>query len=165
MTNPGSTNYNEGGGKLLLGLEEAVAARLLGLDYGAARIGVAIKHEASETVIPREVLRVGGEADAIAQVVALVRGQRPAGVVVGLPVDADPAQAREVRRFVRKARKQTAGVRWFFVDERLTTQAAESINPEQARRKPSDDLAAMLILQSFLEECRHARAQPTDDRQ
>ncbi len=63
--------------------------------------------------------------------------------------------AGRVRRFCRRAREGTAGVRWFFVDESLTSREADSISVDKgSRRRPTDDLAAKLILETFVQQCR-----------
>jgi len=133
---------------------EAVALTLLGLDWGRRRIGLAIKPAGQDWPLPRATLSVAGEAQALEAVREEISRSGAGGVVVGLPLDPDPRQAREIKRFCRKARTRTAGVRWFFVDERLTTQAADALGPEAPARRPSDDLAAALILETFLETCR-----------
>jgi putative Holliday junction resolvase len=124
---------------------------LLGLDWGARRLGLAIKHAGHEMILPKAVLTVRGEADALAQLRAAIAREGAQGIVVGLPLNADPAQARQIKRFCRKAREGMTGVRWFFVDETLTTRGAEELAREAASAKPADDLAAAAILQRFLE--------------
>jgi putative Holliday junction resolvase len=132
---------------------EVVAMTLLGIDYGRRRIGLAVKPAGQDWVLPRQVLRVADEAEALAGVARAVAETGAQGVVVGLPWHDDPSMVREVRRFCRKARCRTAGVRWFFVDEALTTQAADSISLDSPSRRPTDDLAATLILETFLQSC------------
>lgn len=142
---------------------ELLAMTLLGLDYGGRRVGVALKPAGQSLVLPRQVLVVRDEADAVAQVRAVLTETGAAGIVVGLPQHADPTQARAVKRFCRKAREGQSGVRWFFVDESLTSQEARSISletPAGSRAhaggragspgRPIDDLAAALILERFL---------------
>jgi putative Holliday junction resolvase len=124
---------------------------LLGVDWGRRRIGLAIKSAGVALAVPLDVLEPKDEAEAIDGLRRAIASTRAAAVVVGLPVHPDATQAREIRRFCRKARRGVRGARWFFVDERLTTQEAASISLDGARRRPSDDLAALLILETFLQ--------------
>ena len=126
---------------------------LLGVDYGRRRVGLAVKPAGQDWPLPRAVLTVAGEAEAIAGLARAASETAAAGVVVGLPLNQDPEMAREVKRFCRKARRSIRGARWFFVDEALTSQAADAISLDSPRRRPTDDLAASLILETFLQSC------------
>jgi putative holliday junction resolvase len=135
------------------GRAEIVAWTLLGIDWGRRRIGLAIKPAGLDWALARGVLEPADEAAAIAALHELIRSETAQGVVVGLPLHPDPTQADEIRRFCRRARRATRGVRWFFVDERLTSQAADSISLDSPSRRPTDDLAAVAILETFLQSC------------
>lgn len=132
---------------------EAIAMGLLGIDWGGRRIGMAVKPAGQDWALPRAVLTVAGEAEAIEGVARAIAETGAQGIVVGLPEHQDPEMGRQVRRFCRKAREKTSGVRWFFIDETLTTQAADSISLESPSRRATDDLAAQLILETFLQSC------------
>jgi putative transcription antitermination factor YqgF len=135
---------------------QAVGMTLLAVDYGRRRIGLAFKPAGQDWCLPRQVLPVADPAAAGAALGRIVRESRADGVVVGLPVNPDPTMAAEVRRFCRRTRRATPGVRWFFVDETLTTEAAESMirDVPAKQQRPSDDLAAVLILETFIQGCR-----------
>lgn len=139
---------------------QALEMTLLGIDWGAARIGLALKPAGGDLVIPRGVLEPRDEGDAVEAVRRVIAETAAQGVVVGLPLHADDTSARAVRRFARKTREGMRGVRWFFVDERLTSQAAEAMTLEPARRRPADDVAALLIMRTFLESCPTGTAEP-----
>jgi len=101
--------------------------------------------------------------------VARIIRERGVGIVVfGLPVHDDPAQAREVKRFARKLRAGLKGLRCRFVDETLTTAEASAMKRASGLRRGKsrqDDLAAALILESFLEQTtRMARRAPPPNR-
>ena len=130
---------------------ELIGMTLIALDYGSRRIGVAIKPAGQSVILPREVLAVREVGQAVERVRALIAETGAQGVVVGLPEHADPAQAREVKRFCRKAREGQSGVRWFFTDESLTSAEARAISLDRAGTRAIDDLAAALILERFLE--------------
>jgi RNase H-fold protein (predicted Holliday junction resolvase) len=146
---------NESGNRRVpLSREQAVAMTLLGVDWGARRIGLAIKPAGMDWPLPRQVLECIDEPAALAALREEIRSVGADGVVVGLPHHPDLEQARTIKRFCRKARRGTRGVRWFFVDESLTTRAAESISFDKPRRRAADDLAAALIVETFLGTCR-----------
>lgn len=133
------------------------AMTVLGIDHGLARIGVALKPAGQDWALPIKTLHVSSESDAIGIMRALIREHAPSAVVIGLPVHDDPTQAALVRRFARKAREGVTGVRWFFMNELLTSEAAEHLAEEArgmnrrraSRDAPSDELAAKLILESY----------------
>lgn len=135
--------------------DEAVALVLLGVDWGARRIGLAFKPAGQDWALPRAVLVSDTENEAIEALRRAIADSGAQGVVVGLPLNQDPAMAGRVRRFCRRAREGTTGVRWFFVDESLTSREADSISVDKgSRRRPTDDLAAKLILETFVQQCR-----------
>ena len=133
---------------------EAVALTLLGVDWGRRRIGLAIKPAGQDWSLPQATLVIPNETQAAPTLRQAIVRAGAQGVVVGLPVHPNPEQAREIRRFCRKVREGTRGVRWFFIDEAFTTQAADDLVRQSAGRRPTDDLAATLILETFIGSCR-----------
>lgn len=135
-------------------LDEAV----LGLDYGLRRIGMAIKPAGQRQALPLRVIEAEPPARAMEAIHDLLRERGVSAVVVGLPFDSDPHQARLTRKFVRKLREGVRGVRWHFVDESDTTAEAHELRMEagvsargrKGRSRPVDDRAAAVILESFL---------------
>jgi putative Holliday junction resolvase len=138
-----------------------LAMTLLGVDWGRRRIGLAIKPAGQDWPLPSQTLTTGDEREAMDGLREAILRSGAQGVVVGLPLHPDPAQAREIKRFCRKTRQAITGVRWFFVDESLSTKAAEDLaqaHPLSAGRlhrtdRPSDDLAAAIILETFIQSC------------
>lgn len=132
--------------------------RVLGLDVGDRRIGVAISDETGLLASPLYTLeRIGPRKDPQA-VAALVREHGAAAIVVGLPRNMDGSigpQAEKVRLFAESL-EPVARVPVHFWDERLTTVEAEQILIErdvswQRRKGLVDQVAAVLILQGFLD--------------
>jgi putative Holliday junction resolvase len=138
----------------------AYVARILGLDVGERRIGVAISDPEGRLAVPLSILeRQGGEDDERA-VAGLARAEGAEALVVGLPLSLDGSvgpQARRVQSFADRLRRAT-GLPVDLVDERLTSaQARRSVARGAPRRKragPSDDVAAAIILQSYLDRRR-----------
>jgi putative Holliday junction resolvase len=132
--------------------------RVLGLDVGDRRIGVALSDETGTLASPLSTLeRVGPKKDPQA-VAALAREHGVEAIVVGLPYNMDGSigpQAKKVQAFA-EALKPLAHVPVHFRDERLTTVEAEQILAErdvswQRRKRLVDQVAAVLILQEFLD--------------
>jgi putative holliday junction resolvase len=132
--------------------------RLLGLDVGDRRIGVAVSDETGLLASPVATLeRVGPRKD-LQAIAALVREHGAAAIVLGLPRNMDGsigAQAEKVRR-LGEALAPVARVPIHFWDERLTTVEAEQILIErdvswQRRKGLVDQVAAVLILQGYLD--------------
>lgn len=126
---------------------------ILGVDWGGRRIGVAIKPAGQDWSIPKEILQVRSEDEAIVALRRVIADSGAGAVVVGLPIHPDGRQAAEIKRFCRKTRRNTHGVRWFFVDESLTSEAADSITIKEGRGSSNDDVAAALILETFIASC------------
>jgi len=129
---------------------------LLGVDLGDRRIGVAVSDDTGLLATPLTVLDL--RVASLDDVVRLAQEQGVAGIVAGLPLNAEGDegyQARAVRAQCARIEKATALpiVLW---DERLTTAIAEDIvavrsKPGKGRRPPLDAIAAAIMLQSFLD--------------
>ncbi|MDR5694040.1 MAG: Holliday junction resolvase RuvX [Armatimonadota bacterium] len=135
--------------------------RILGLDVGTRRIGVALSDPLGISAQPLKVIeREGWDAD-LAKIRALVREWEVSCVVVGMPRSLNGSlgpQARMVEEFVAKLR-DAIGVPVDTWDERLTTVAAERAMLEanvrrDRRRQRVDAVAAALLLQAYLDSAR-----------
>ncbi len=134
-------------------------ARLLALDYGTRRVGVALCDEMGVAVRPVPALVNKGSRDLVARIRRLVELHHIEGLVVGLPLNMDGTageSATSARNFMRTLQTDL-NLPLTAVDERLTTIEATEIwktmSPRRQRKYGSaDSLAAALILQRFLEE-------------
>lgn len=127
---------------------------ILAIDHGEKRIGLAIKPEGQIMALPLDVVAGEPLQTALATLRSVIEQRAVRIVVIGLPLDERPEQARKVKRFARKLREGVKGVRWRFVDESLTTFEARGDEGRPGRRKdrqPVDDRAAALILETFLQ--------------
>lgn len=133
--------------------------RILAVDLGDARIGLALSDPLGLTAQPYATLeRVGPRRD-LAALEQRVRAERVAIVVVGLPrlmSGEEGSRARGAREFADRLARRIPGIRVELWDERLTTVQAErtmiSGKVRRARRRRIvDELAAVLILQGFLD--------------
>ena len=136
--------------------------RIMALDVGGRRIGVALSDTTRVLASPLMTLRAEPRDRAIAQIAALVAQHEVAEVVVGLPLtlsgEVGP-QAQTVQMFADELRR-AVDVPLHMFDERLTSVAAErmmidmGIKPER-RKARIDEVAASIILQDFLETRRN----------
>jgi putative Holliday junction resolvase len=132
--------------------------RYLALDVGDVRIGVAASDETATLATGLPTLRRVGPRKDVKAVAALVRGHEAGEVVVGLPRSLDGSegpQARKVLAFMDDLRGAlpVPVVPW---DERFTTAMAtqalrEAGASRRDRRAAVDQVAAVLILQSYLD--------------
>ncbi len=136
---------------ILSSAAELPAGRLLALDLGQVRIGVAGCDEAGLLASPLTVLRRRAtRAEDFAAIAALAQRERAAGVLVGLPADdADGRQARWVRRYAGRL-AGALPIPVAFWDESLSSADAAQLLAEAHGRAPLDAAAAAVILESFL---------------
>lgn len=140
--------------------------RLIGIDYGVARIGIACSDECKVIASPLETIQVDRKAkQTVAQVLAHLEDHRKRygyqieKIVVGMPLmmsGKSGLMADEVKNFIDLLQKSLPDVPVIAWDERLTTVLAErSMREAQMTRKKRsqqvDKVAAVLILQSYLD--------------
>jgi len=145
-------------------LEPTPIPRYLGLDVGNRRIGVAVSDELGVTAQPvltleRRRVAPGVSRDDLRSLARLAKRFGVVGIVVGNPVhlswDVSP-QAVRTQAFAA-ALGELTGLPIHLWDERLTTREAHQIlyeagHARQEHRRVVDQVAAALILQSFLEQ-------------
>jgi putative Holliday junction resolvase len=132
--------------------------RLLGLDVGDKRIGIAVSDETALIASPRETLERKGNKKDITHLLELARREEVSEILVGMPWKLDGSsgpQAEKVSRFVEALRGST-DIPITTWDERLSTVGAERAMIEAdvsraKRRGAVDRVAAALILQSYLD--------------
>jgi putative holliday junction resolvase len=133
--------------------------RFLGLDVGNRRVGVAVSDELGLTAQPVLTLeRKPNLREDLRSLARLARRFGVAGIVAGLPrhlSGEESPQAKKTRVFAGELGKLT-GLPVHFCDERLTTREAHGIlyaagRARQAHRRVVDQVAAVLILQCFLD--------------
>jgi putative Holliday junction resolvase len=129
--------------------------RVLALDVGERRIGVAVSDPTGMLATPHGVIRRRSKAEDFAAVARLVTELRAEKVVVGLPLslngDVGP-QARRVMRYAQ-ALARALPVPVELYDERYSTVTADELLAEggrKRRRTPIDAAAAAVILQEYL---------------
>lgn len=139
-------------------------ARVLGVDYGARRIGLAISDPTATIAQPLPTLgRRAGKRPPVAAVTRLMEEQEVEEIVLGLPITPageEDEWTLEVREFGRKLGERS-GRPVHFVDERHTSMRAErAVRSLGLRRRAREEkgridaAAAVLILQAHLDRRR-----------
>jgi putative holliday junction resolvase len=138
--------------------------RVLAVDYGRKRIGLALSDELGLTAQPLATLvRVNRQTD-LRRLREACRAHGVAHIIVGHPLHmtGDAGEmADEAARFAARLEKET-GIGVELVDERLTSWEAKqtiaethsSASSKKRRRKPLDDVAAAVLLRDYLERTR-----------
>jgi putative Holliday junction resolvase len=136
---------------------------ILALDFGRARIGVAISDELQLLAHPLETIPANEQTPS--RVAEIVREKKVEHVVTGLPKQMDGqigSAATEVLEFVEKLRAilPCPVVTW---DERLTTVAAHRALRDAGKKTREtrgyvDQVAAQMILQGYLDSRAHQKA-------
>ena len=125
--------------------------RVLALDYGSARCGVAVCDPTETIVTPLEPVLAAATRAGIGGLAALVAEREAACVVVGLPLSlsgGETAQTAETRDFAARLQRRLGdGVEVVLHDERLTTRLAARDPSTQASE---DSRAAAHLLEDWL---------------
>jgi putative Holliday junction resolvase len=129
--------------------------RILGLDVGERRIGVAISTPEETLAVPLRIIERSDRTSDMEAIAAIARAEGADALVVGLPRSLDGSvgkQARRVESFARDASAACA-LPLELQDERLTSVEAERGGRGRPTRgrEPKDDLAAAIILQRYLD--------------
>ena len=134
--------------------------RWLGIDPGAVRVGIAACDPEERVAVPIEVVPASAAFPAIR---SIARREEVGGIVVGLPrlLGGEEGSAAAAARALGERLRSRLDLPVEYEDERLTSVAAER---STLSRRASDDLAAALILQQFIDRRRRERrAERTGD--
>jgi putative Holliday junction resolvase len=140
--------------------EETEPKRVLGLDLGESRIGVAVSDPNRRMALPLGTIRTGAPQD-VKAIAALVKEHRVAEIVVGHPLrlSGESGEAADHAEKFARALHDLLGIPVVLQDERLTTVeadrhlAAAGVRGRD-RREVIDRSAAALILQAYLDRVR-----------
>lgn len=139
--------------------------RLMGIDYGQKRVGLALSNLEQTLATPLETLERRDERQDARRLQKLVQEYSVVGLLVGLPVHMsgdEGAKAREARIWGERA-AQAVGLPVRFHDERYTSAMADELLHElnltaKQRKDRRDRVAAQVLLQSYLDGHRQDRS-------
>lgn len=137
--------------------------RVLGIDPGTRRIGVALSDPGETIASPHATIEARSDEDDVAAILALARENEVSEIVVGYPRNLDGSLGAAAQAAEALAdRLRDAGATVTLWDERLSSVEADRALLSQGasrrdRRKATDRVAAAIVLQSFL-DARRRRA-------
>jgi len=140
-------------------------SRVLAIDYGRKRIGLALSDELGLTARPLSILERSNRQTDMRRLREICREQGVARILVGHPVHmtGEPSDmSEESARFATRLAKEL-GIPTELADERLTSWEADQFLAEAKSRRPRnapvDDLAAAILLRDYLNQNQsHGRA-------
>jgi putative Holliday junction resolvase len=131
--------------------------RLLAIDLGVKRIGVAVCDDLRISIRPLTMIERRSWKDLLRRVLALIGTYDVKGLVIGLPLnlDGEEGQASEEVRAIADKFRRSVSVPVYLQDERLTTFAARSALKSEGRseneiERAIDGEAAAIILRDFI---------------
>jgi putative Holliday junction resolvase len=134
--------------------------RVLGVDLGSKRIGLAISDEEGDFAFPAGILDSRGPKRDIAALRELISEKRIGRAVVGLPIHMDGRRGPEAEKAIRFATdlSEAAGIPVDTLDERWTSREAERLlqpatgkrAAERRKKGAVDEMAASIILRTYL---------------
>ncbi len=131
------------------------AGRIISLDWGLRRCGVAVSDESREFTFTRPQLYIKSQEELIQKVLGIVTEEKIVGIVIGLPLFSDGSESdttKMVREFANSLSKNT-DLPIVFVEENLTSTAAQE---EIGRKSISkikqelDSVSAKIILENAI---------------
>jgi len=118
--------------------------KILGIDFGTKRIGLALGNTKVDVVLPF------GSVSNLDELVNLIKQEEVEQIVMGMPFGLESQEnqnTNRVRNFAQELTKRTK-LKIDFVDERFSSQQADRLGKGASR----DEKSAMIILNSFLEK-------------
>lgn len=135
--------------------------RLLGIDHGEKRIGLAVSDATGLVARELSILRHVSHQKDLERINNIAAEQGVVAIVVGVPTNIEGAdtQAKMVLRWVEQLAAATS-LPIILWDEQLTSAEARELARRQRRKvgAPIDDLAARVMLQSYLDAVRDGLA-------
>jgi putative Holliday junction resolvase len=128
--------------------------RLMGIDHGETRIGVALSDPFGIFAQPFRIIPAQPEDDAISTLCHLAAQEEVVKIVVGLPTDTSGAVGFQAMRALAWARElaRHTGIPIVFWDESFSSVEAENhLRRRHKRGEPVDHIAAAAILQDYLD--------------
>ncbi len=132
--------------------------RILAIDYGDARIGLALSDESETLASPLGTYKSQSMRKDIDAIAALAKEKDAGLIVLGLPINMDGSYGERANKTESfgKVLEKVSGLKVVYKDERLTTVIAEKTLIEcnmrrEKRKQVIDTLSAQIILQSYLD--------------
>ena len=121
--------------------------RLLGIDYGESKIGLAIGDDITKMALPFKILKESDMAKQVELIAQTIKVESIDLIVIGLPMSLQQnitEQTEHTQIFIKALKDR--GIEVELEDERLSSKAAQSLGI-----KEDDAVAAMQILQTYID--------------
>jgi putative Holliday junction resolvase len=132
--------------------------RIMGLDYGTVRIGVAISDPSCIIAQPKDYIDAEPRKKCLETIAEICRESQISQIVIGLPkhMNGDEGDSAKAARLLGTAIAEFTHVDVDYLDERLTTVSANHVLTERNMKAPAkkekiDSVAAAIILQNYLD--------------
>jgi putative holliday junction resolvase len=130
--------------------------KLIGVDYGRRRIGIAVTDETGEYIRGLPTIDRQRVPDYLRALRLIIAAEHPERIIVGLPLDIDgdeTVMSKEIRTFASDLGRST-GLSVCFVDESLSSKEATALmrprkKKDRRDKEAVDRIAACIILESF----------------
>lgn len=130
----------------------------MGIDFGMARIGIALSDDTKFLASPFETYKRKNEQDDLQHIINIIQEKKVDEIVCGLPYNMQGEEqeiAQKTREFISKL-LNIYSIKVMFVDERLSSLMAEEMLKEterdwKKRKEKLDAVAASIILQDYLD--------------
>ena len=136
--------------------------KVMSVDYGDARTGIAISDIMGVLASPLTVIKEDYQPKLVDKILSLAEENKAKNIVIGLPRNMDGTygyRCDECRALGEALKEKMPSLQIFFEDERLTTVMAHNILSEnnvrgKKRKDTVDAVSAVMILQSYLDKSR-----------
>jgi len=132
--------------------------RYLGIDYGTARIGIALSDACSVIASPLKTVKAEPVKNAVMEIAEICSEKSVEEIVIGLPLhmNGDEGVSAEGARKLGEEIENATKLKINYIDERLSTVSADKALSEgnvrgKKRKAKVDSVAAAIILQTFLD--------------
>ncbi len=140
-------------------------SRLLGIDWGQKRIGIAISDFECSFALPKKIISGENQDKAITEIKDIINQYNINGIVLGFPLAMDGLKSKTCEKIEVFADKlqNLIDINILFYDERLTSASAESMLIEDLnmnrnkRKKVLDQVASTIILQDVLDKIKRKK--------
>lgn len=142
---------------MIMGKDDGAGRRMLGVDPGTKRTGLALSDELGLTAQGLPTFERGGPKELVAHIAALAAEYGVREVVVGLPLSMSGGEIEGTVRSRELASRieRECGLKVVLRDERMTSLEVERVMKQEGRIRNAADidrLAAVLLLQGYLDE-------------
>ena len=129
--------------------------QLIAIDYGTKNVGIAVGHTTTKTFSPLTIISYKSHQNLLSKIKKVIDEWEPQMIIIGCPSNMDESESemqRLVNSFIKKL-VQKFNIPVTLHDERLSSSEARALSNDTEK---IDDIAAMVILKSWIENNEHS---------